>query len=73
MTVMQAEADLSNVKPRYVVRPVNPKLTATEWRNTVEQYVLQFEKNLGIKNGSKLPSGNECYSIHKFIVLILTK
>jgi hypothetical protein len=63
MTVMQAEADLRNAKPRYVVKPVNPRLTATEWRNLVAQDVLVSEEDLGINNGSEPQPGNERYSV----------
>jgi hypothetical protein len=66
MTVMQAEADLRNSKPRYIEVPVNPKLTASELRNIVGQHVLSSEEDFGIKNGSEPQPGNECYTV--FIV-----
>jgi hypothetical protein len=59
MTVMQAEADLLNVKPRYVELPVNPNLTATEFRNIAAQQVLTTEEDFWIKNDSEPQPGNE--------------
>jgi hypothetical protein len=57
---MQAEPDLRNAKPRYVVKPVNPRLTPTAWWKIVAQDVLVSDKYFG----SKYQQGNECYSIH---------
>jgi hypothetical protein len=66
MIVKQAEADLRNAKPLYVEMPVNPKLTATEWRKIMAQQTPRSETNFGLKNGKERQPGNEFYSIHKF-------
>jgi hypothetical protein len=63
MIVKQAEADLRNAKPLYVEMPVNPKLTATEWRNIVAQHAVIPGKDFGIKDGKEPQPGNECYYI----------
>ena len=61
MFLVKAGADLRHVKPRDIVKPVNPKYTAQEWQEIyaaqkeIPEYYPDFKKGTEPQPGKDLP------------------